>query len=216
MLVDESPGTVTAISKGDVDVSTALASDRVASLVKNLASKVLLLDSGIESELEHVDILAASKLGLANETALNECNVTRELAHTGDADVDGRLRYGCRRRLRSGRRRSGIALLESRVADDGNDVLGAGFEGPVSTIGISKCNFAASVAQNDDGLIKFIAHLAAEVFLLHVCAEGEKDGVVGAGGADGALGLAPALIERSLGCELTRTGELDDDGVIGG
>lgn len=53
--LQESPGTAVAVSEGSVNVLAALDSDRLAVIVKNLASEILLLDISTNAQLDRVE-----------------------------------------------------------------------------------------------------------------------------------------------------------------
>lgn len=213
----ESPGTAVTVGEGDVNVLTALDSDGVVLVVENLASEILPLDIGTDVQLDDVEGTAGTNriLDFALKAGLVEGSLRGEIAiRQSDADIrvlvlvfsltGGHSVLG----VVDG---AGFALLEGWVADDLADLSGSVLEGPLALVAICEGDVGVLAADNDNGAVVHVKDLAAKVFLLGIRTQTEFDGLEGAGGANGRLGLALALGELGLGADL-QVLVLEDDG----
>lgn len=157
----ESPGALASIREGNICIGIPGGNDGLASVIKDLATELLVLDERANLQLDSLKWPHGSNRWLVLTLVPGENGLRASLGSLvaeDDADLVG----------------VGADLLECRIADDVAD-HGLVTEGPGAFAAVAEGDVCVIAAFEDNGRFGMVEDLAAVVLVLDVWAEGELD-----------------------------------------
>ena len=172
----ESPRALFGIREGSIDIGVPLGNDRLASVIKDLATELLVLDQRANGQLDRLKRPLGSNGWLVLTLGSSEHRLRSSLGGLvaeGHADLIS----------------IGADLFEGGIADDGADFARVA-QCPGAFVGVAEGDVGGVIALDDDGRAGMVEDLAAVILVLDGWPDGELDcfeGPVVGGGLRSAL-----------------------------